>query len=91
MHKITAAILAAFAALRGVALRVRARLIDAHVANLSKLEDKANAEVQAAEAAKTRAVDLYAFACKEIREADAKAREVATFVKAEAAKHGVTL
>jgi hypothetical protein len=91
MHKITAAILAAIATLRGVALKVRARLIDAHVANLSKLEDKAKAEVSLAQEAKTRALDLYTFACKEIAEADAKVREVQLFVKEEAAKHGVTL
>jgi plastocyanin len=91
MHKLTAAILAAIASLRNVALDVRQRVLDMHVSNLKALHTTSQKEVAAAEYAKKVAVDAYAFACKEIAEADEKVRDTVTFIKAEAAKHGVTL
>ena len=91
MHKLTAAILALFVAMRDVALKIRARLVNAHVNNLQSLSTRAVSDVHAAQDAKQKALDLYAFACKEIGEADQKVRETAAYVKAEAAKHGVAL
>jgi hypothetical protein len=91
MHQVTAAVLAAIASLRNVAIKVRARVVEMHVANLGAVIERAKSDFDAAQGAKQKALDLYAFACKEINEADAKIREAVAFAKAEAAKHGATL
>jgi hypothetical protein len=91
MHQVTAAVLAAIASLRNVGIKVRARVVEMHVANLGAIIDRAKTDFSAAQEAKQKALDLYAFACKEINEADAKIREAQLFAKAEAAKHGATI
>lgn len=95
MHKLTAALLAAFGAAHrfasSVAVRIHALLIDLHVANL-------RAMVQRAEARAKRLVDMAVFHRAAAVEADTLADEAgrvadatALAAQAEAAKHGVTV
>ncbi|MGU2416001.1 hypothetical protein [Burkholderia cenocepacia] len=95
MHKITAAILAAWGALHAAAasasLRVRSFLVDLHVSSLKAMVQRA--EDRISRLSRLRAYHDHAAdeAHKLMWEAVGAASTAANAAKAEAAKHGVTL
>lgn len=84
MHKFSGLILSALGELAAMAVKFRNVLVKYHCDKLAALVDKAEKEVEAWEA-------MTAACAARAEKAVAKADDTAAFVKAEAAKHGVTL